>query len=429
MTITRANLNFEREPLAHPFGFKGGSISRLWQTVVLLEDEAGCQGLGLGVQSVLWSEPRVFVKYVEAAANALMLALTGEAVRLVRQEGFTHPASLLDRLLPDILEYGRTLTGLPDLSATFALNALVPLDFAAWMLYAKVTGAAGFDGLIPEAARPALSHRNARVASVPVIGYGVPVEDIVRLVERGYYVLKVKIGSDPAGDGELDRMLAWDIERMRAIHEAVGPLDAPGGPGGRVCYYLDANQRYDGMDRLRRLLDALDRMGALERVLVLEEPFPESSEADVSGLPVRVAADESAHTARNAVERMDQGYGAIALKPIAKTLSEAFRIGGAAHARGVPCFCADLTVNPVLVDWNMEVAARLAPFPGLGSGMLEVNGWQNYARWEEMKSWRPVPDSPWSDHVDGAYRLDDSFFSGPTAVLEIPEHYRLLVDR
>ena len=46
----------------------------------------------------------------------------------------------------------------------------------------------------------------------------------------------------------------------------------------------------------------------------------------------------------------------MALKPIAKTLSMSLKIAAAAARRGVPCFCADLTVNPVLVEWNRAAA-------------------------------------------------------------------------
>ncbi len=41
--------------------------------------------------------------------------------------------------------------------------------------------------------------------------------------------------------------------------------------------------------------------------------------------------------------RIEQGYGAIAVKAIAKTLT--MKIAQLAHENKVPCFCADLTVK------------------------------------------------------------------------------------
>ena len=64
-------------------------------------------------------------------------------------------------------------------------------------------------------------------------------------------------------------------------------------------------------------------------------------------LGVRIAADESAHTDEDAIKRIEMGYQAIALKAIAKTLSMTMKIAQAAFERNVPCFCADLTVNPM----------------------------------------------------------------------------------
>ena len=50
MKITKTNCNFEREPLIAPFGFKGGYLSELWQSVVMLENDKGQSGIGLGTQ-------------------------------------------------------------------------------------------------------------------------------------------------------------------------------------------------------------------------------------------------------------------------------------------------------------------------------------------------------------------------------------------
>ena len=186
--------------------------------------------------------------------------------------------------------------------------------------------------------------------------------------------MKIKIGQP----GTQEEMLEKDKARLSEIHAAIGALETPHTRDGRLPYYFDANGRYESKDTLLRLLDHARRIGAFDRIAVVEEPFPEELEVRVDDLGVRVAADESAHTDRDAARRIDLGYGAIALKPIAKTLSMTLRIARLAHERGVPCFCADLTVNPILVDWNKVFAARLAPLPGLSLGLVETNGHQNY---------------------------------------------------
>ena len=60
MKIIGRKLGFQRERLKQAFGFKGGSLSELWQIVCRLELENGLTGTGVGVQSILWSEPDIF---------------------------------------------------------------------------------------------------------------------------------------------------------------------------------------------------------------------------------------------------------------------------------------------------------------------------------------------------------------------------------
>ena len=121
------------------------------------------------------------------------------------------------------------------------------------------------------------------------------------------------------------------------------------------------------------------------------------------------------------------GYGAIALKPIAKTMSMSLKIAKLAHQRNVPCFCADLTVNPILVDWNKNIAARLAPLPGMKIGVLETNGHQNYRDWELMESYHPRLNAPWTKTVDGLFRLNDDFYAESGGIFEISQHYLKMV--
>ena len=139
---------------------------------------------------------------------------------------------------------------------------------------------------------------------------------------------------------------------------------------------------------------------------------------DVSSIPVNVAADESAHSDTDVKERIELGYGSIALKPIAKTLSMSLKMLEIASRYNIPCFCADLTVNPLMVDWNKNIAARLSPLPGLSIGVIETNGHQNYINWDKMKSYHPCDNAYWSNIHEGVFNLDESFYSESAGVFK-----------
>lgn len=410
ISIKETNLRFEREPLLQPFGFKGGYISELWQTMASLEAQSGVRATGVGVQSVLWSDSELFTEHSEVGGDALMLLMTDYALRLARGMEFETPLDLLDEIFPRVLDFGKKISGRPNLRATFALNALVPVDMAAWTLFAREKGTDLFDEIVPEKLRPGLAYRHEKLEKAPVVSYGMSAAEIDALVKAGNFLLKVKIGSDPAGDGDQEKMLAWDQQRLSEIHEQLKDISCPLVADGKIPYYLDGNGRYQSRDRLLRFLDHAEKIGARERIHLLEEPFPESYCEDVSDIPVPLVADESAHTADDAIARMEQGYRAIALKPIAKTISMTMRIAQAAHERGVPCFCADLTGNPLMVEWNKNFAARLTPLPGFKAGVVESNGAQNYRNWEKMKSLHPLASEPWVMPDGAEFPLPDEFY-------------------
>ena len=389
--IARVDANFEREPLARPFGFKGSAITNIWQTGAYLESSSGRHAVGLGVQSVLWSDSAVFAAHTESGGNALMYAMSEHALQLLRGRHFTDPVSLLDEVLPEVYAYGRKITGKADLRKTFALNALVGFDNAAWLLYAAEQGYESFDAMLPPAYRPGLPARHDKVAAIPALGYGTPMDELRRLADDGYFIMKIKIGAP----GDPDAMLEKDKAFLKAIHETIGHYETPHTPDGKIPYYFDANGRYDSIERLQRFLDYAEKIGALGQIAVLEEPFGERHQEDVRALTARgphVAADESAHTDVETRTRIEQGYNAIAVKAVAKTLSMTLKIARVAYERDVPCFCADLTVNPILVEWNKCVAARLPAFPGFDFGLQETNGWQNYRDWDRLRSYHPRPD-------------------------------------
>ena len=73
--IEKAASAYEPELFKTSFGFKGNKLSGVWQTVVAL---SGCGeiGIGLGVESVLWSDSSVFAKFGEDESNKMMFAVT-----------------------------------------------------------------------------------------------------------------------------------------------------------------------------------------------------------------------------------------------------------------------------------------------------------------------------------------------------------------
>ncbi len=425
VTIQNVDADFEREPLVRPFGFKGGYMSEIWQAAAMMESGRGNKAVGLCTQSVLWSDASVFSSHSESGGNALMYAMSEYALRLVRGRTFENPVELLDSVLEEVYSYGKGITGRFDLRKTFALNALVGFDNAAWILYARDNNITNFDDMIPVEYRPALSTRHDKVASIPLMSYGVPVDEITEAVDDGYFFMKIKIGQP----GDQAEMLEKDKARLSAIHEAIGDRRTSHSADGKLPYYFDANGRYESKETLMRLLDHADKIGALGQIAIIEEPFPEDMEIDVGDFGVRIAADESAHTDEDAVRRIDMGYGAIALKAIAKTLSMTMKIAAAVHERNVPCFCADLTVNPILIDWNKNVAARLAPFPGLGLGLLETNGHQNYLNWGAMLGYHPCNGAEWTKTKDGIFSLDDDFYAKSGGILMDSSHYTEMFKR
>ena len=354
-----------------------------------------------------------------------MYAMTEYAMQLLKGQTFTDPVDLLDSIWREVLEYGKKITGNPNLRETFALNALVGVDNAIWMLYAQENGFKTFDEMIPQKWRPAVSHKSKTVASIPLMAYSIPVEEIKQAVEEGYFFMKIKIGQP----GTQKEMLEKDKARLTEIHNAIGHYQTTHAKNGKLPYYFDANGRYENKETLLKLIDHAQKIGAFDQIAVIEEPFPEELKIDVSDIPLRLVADESAHTDADAVERIEMGYQAIALKAIAKTLSMTLKIANVAKQHNIPCFCADLTVNPILIDWNKNVAARLDPFPGLGTGLLETNGHQNYKNWKQMESYHPYTDARWRKTIDGVFNTDDDFYKTSGGILTDSEHYMKMFEQ
>ncbi|SEI81808.1 Tat (twin-arginine translocation) pathway signal sequence [Cyclobacterium xiamenense] len=421
--ITHTDSNFEREPL-FPYRFKGSAITEAWQTVALMRADSGRHSVGIGTQGTLWSDKAVFQAHSTTGGNALMYAMTERALQLIKGTHFVDPVTLLEDILPEVYAYGVKITRNPALKKTFALNALVPVDNAAWILFGQENDLQTFDEMIPDAYRPGLSHKHDKVASIPSFSVGASINDIKDAAEKGHFIMKLKTGAP----GTQKEMLEKDIEFLTAVHRTLGQRETIHTQNGKIPYYFDANGRYEEKETLERFLDHAKKIGAFDQIAVIEEPFAEENETYVGDLGVRVAADESAHTVEDALVRIEQGYTAIAVKAIAKTMSMTMKIAQAAHERNIPCFCADLTVNPILVDWNKNVAARLAPFPDMNLGLQETNGHQYYKNWQQMLAYHPMSDAPWVQTRDGVYPTGEEFYKKSGGILAPSTHYEKMFD-
>jgi len=408
-----------------PFSFKGASFTEKWITVTSLTGENGVRATGIGGLAVLWSDSRVFAEHSEVGGNLLMSAIAEYGVRRVQQSGVqlgaSTPIDVQEAILPAVAEYARRITDRRDVRKTLILNSLVSLDIALWKLYAAAHEITGFDRMIPAAFAGVLPERHHVLAHVPLVTYGMETSDVADMARRGTRVFKIKLGQP----GSQSEMLEKDKQRLAEIHSALAA--EIGGSAATPLYYLDANGRYECAEDLIRLLDHLDRLGALEQVLLLEEPLSPGSEVDVSRLPVTVAADESVEGPEDVERLADLGYGAFAIKPAGKTLSASLRAARVANERGLPCFVADSACVPLLVEWNKNVAARLSALPGLDIGLLESNGADHYRNWRAMLDAHPCSGARWIEPTNGLYALDRDFYDRSACALDGCGRYEALL--
>ena len=132
MKIIATNSIYIPEKLKAPFGFKGGFLSELWQVVCRVESEYN-YGVGVGVQSVLWSDAAVFITNPETVGNQYMYDVTRYALKLLEGKEGETPIELIDGIYEETLGYARGLTNVKEnLRETFVRNALVAVDNALW---------------------------------------------------------------------------------------------------------------------------------------------------------------------------------------------------------------------------------------------------------------------------------------------------------
>jgi hypothetical protein len=423
--VIDTDADFEREKLTRPFGFKGGYLTELWQVASKLTTASGLSKTGIATQSVLYGDADLFARHTEAGGNALMFLVVNKALELIKQTPFSSPVMLLDTILPELITQAKQLTGRADLNVNFVYNALISTDNAAWLLYAAENGYKTFDDMIPEPYKKGLSFHNKKVAIMYQIPYGMPVQDLKDAAAAGYFVFKIKTGHP----GSQSEMLQKDMEKLSQVHAVLKELRTDHTANGKLIYTMDANGRYERKELLMRYLDHAKKIGAFEHIVLYEEPFIEQNNEDVSDLGIRIGADESVHDEAGAIRRIQQGYQALVLKGIAKTLSMSVKIAKLAAEKQIPCLCADLTVNPILIDWNKNLAARVLPFPGIEMGLMETNGDMNYKNWQNMLHYHPSAGASWTKAQNGVFELNDDYYAQSGGIFGPLPHYQELFKR
>lgn len=413
ITILDSHYAVEQESLKTAFGFKGSSISELWQVAVKLVAQFNT-GIGLATQSVLYSDPILFADQTEADANQLMYLSTQEAVRNAVGRSFRDPMELFENVFN--FQQRKNLY-----TTTFLLNSLVAFDHAAWHLYAKANKFRNFDQMIPYPYRLTLSHRSDQLAVMYMVAYGQNLSEIEEAAKSGYFIFKIKIGHP----GPQSEMLERDKMRLSEVHDVLKQFTTPHTPNSKLAYTLDANARYERKEDMRKLINYAQEIGALEHLLLIEEPFS-SNDFTVNDMGVCMAADESVYDEETALTKIRQGYGAIVLKSIAKTLSQTLKIAKIAFEYNIPCICSDLTVTPVLQEWHKNIAARIKPFPGLGMGIIEANGNLNYRDWNKLLGYNPSANASWAAEKNGVFELDEDFYEQSGGIFNISTHYKEL---
>ncbi len=63
--------------------------------------------MGLGTQSVLWSDARVFAAHSETEGNLLMYEVTKKALQLIEGKSFVDPVTLQDTIFNEVYQFSQ----------------------------------------------------------------------------------------------------------------------------------------------------------------------------------------------------------------------------------------------------------------------------------------------------------------------------------
>lgn len=219
-------------------------------------------------------------------------------------------------------------------------SAKAAVDIALYDLYAKLQNKPLFRLLAENAPDQAKTELETDL-TISVNETAEMVRDSVRAVQSGFHILKVKVGKG----GEKD------VERMRAIREAVGP---------DVRLRVDANQGWTREEAVRTICAMEDAGLSIELV---EQPV---SYHDFKGMQyvtrraaTPILADESVFSYEDAVRIVEEHAADFINIKLMKTggIHQAMRICDIADQYGVQCMIGCMLESKVSVSAGAHLAA------------------------------------------------------------------------
>lgn len=340
MTITKINLYKLFIPLKEPFVISLGPLYNAESVVVTIETSAGITG---------WGECSPFMAINgESADTGLVVGKYLEKVLLGK-----NPLEIADR----IKDMDSVIYGNKSIKSAF--------DMALYDIAAKQAGKPLYEFLGGKKDKQITTDYTVSVGDAAKMA-----ADALKIKEQGYPVIKVKIGKGGP----------QDVERIRAIREAVG-YDIP--------LRLDANQGWN-------VQEAIETLKALEpfNIQHCEEPIPRWNYMELPAIkaqsPITMMADESCcdqHDVKrlidlNATDRINiklgkSGgiYNALQMIQLAEAANMEIQIGAFLESRLAMSAFAHLALcSPNIVYFDFDTALMFSQDPVEGGIIYKENG-------------------------------------------------------
>ena len=310
-------------PLAHPFKTALRTVEHVNDVVVRVRGENGLEGYG------------------EAPATAVITGETKGSIACAVRD-FIAPAITG----MDLMDLDAVMEKLQR-SMVHNTSAKAAVDMALLDLWGKTLNAPLWR-LLGGAKREFETD-----ITISVNGVDEMVRDSLEAVGRGFSILKVKVGKDPAAD----------VERLAAIREAVGP---------KVALRVDANQGWTAREAVR-IISAMEDAGVGAELI--EQPVPA---ADFDGMKyvtsrvnTPILADESVFSPADAMRVISEhaaDYINIKLMKIGG-IWPALRLCAMAESFGVQCMIGCMLESQI----SVAAAAHLAAAKGVIT-MADLDG-------------------------------------------------------